>query len=88
MSDGLLPPCSQATSSILEEAVEPVGSQFSITDCVLNILVSHVVLDGPCILPVVGQLVSATMAQHVRMHRELDLGILPCPQSALAPRVV
>jgi hypothetical protein len=52
----------------------------------LNISVSQVVLDRPDIMAVIGKLNATPMTEHVRMDREGDAGLLPCPGHQLAHR--
>jgi hypothetical protein len=52
----------------------------------LDILVPHVVLDSPGIVPIVGQLLPAGMAQHVRVNRETDISLFTRPGDDLAHR--
>ena len=56
--------------------VEPRRAQFSVTHRVLNILVPKVGLQRPCVVAPVRQCEPPRMAQHVRMHAELELGLL------------
>ena len=44
---------------ILPKPLKPIRCQLSITNRMLNILVPHVVLDGPGVLSIVGKLVTA-----------------------------
>ena len=40
----------------------------------LDVLVSHVMLNGPGVLPIISQFVSSRMSEHVRVHREANFG--------------
>ena len=59
------------------KVVEPVGRHFGVPDRVLNVLVTEVVLQGPRVVAIVGELEPAVMANHVRVDREWHLGGLP-----------
>ena len=63
--------------SVPPKLFEAVGRQFSVPDRVLNVLVPEVMLQGPRVVAVVGQLEAAGMAKHVWMDREWHLGGLP-----------
>ena len=67
------PPSSSAPPKVLE----PVGRHFGVPDGVLNVPVPEVVLQGPRIVTVVGELEPTGMAKHVRVDREWHLGGLP-----------
>jgi hypothetical protein len=43
----------------------------------------HIVLDRPCVVPLVGELVPAGVSEHVRVNREPELGRLPYPGDQL-----
>src|SRR6516164_8671823 len=64
-------------SSVPPTIFEPVGRHFGIPDRVLNVLVPKVVLQGPRVVAVVGELKPAGMAKHVWVDREWHLGGLP-----------
>src|SRR6516162_2828288 len=59
------------------KVVEPVGRHFGVPDRVLNVLVTEVVLQGPRVVAIVGELEPAVMAKHVGVDREWHLGGLP-----------
>jgi hypothetical protein len=59
---------------ILPEIAEPARRQFGISNRVLNILVSEVLLNRAHVLAGIRQVEARCMAQHVRMYRELDTG--------------
>src|SRR6516165_6525338 len=63
--------------SIPPKVLEAVGRQFGVPDGVLDVLVSKVVLQGPRVVTIVGQLKPASMAKHVRVDGEWHLGGLP-----------
>ena len=77
---------SSSLYSILPEPIEPISRQFRIPDGMLDIPVSHVMLDRPGVMAIVGQLEAAPVTEHVRMDREGDSGLLPCPCHQLAHR--
>ena len=70
--------------SVLPKSIEPIRRQFRIADGMLNIPVSHVMLDGPSVVSVIGQLEATPMTKHVRMDREGDTGLLSSPRHQLA----
>src|SRR6516164_7278834 len=61
-------------SSVPPKILESVGRQFGVPDRVLNVLVPEVVLQGPRVVAIVGELEPAGMAKHVRVDREWHLG--------------
>src|SRR5215831_15542568 len=67
------------SSSVPPKVFESVGRHFGIPDRVLNVLVPKVVLQGPRVVAIVGELEPAGMAKHVRVDREWHLGGLPEP---------
>ena len=54
-------------ASVPQEVLEAIGRHFGIARGVLNVLVAEVVLQCPCVVAVVGELVAAGVAQHVLM---------------------
>src|SRR5262245_11544807 len=64
-------------SSVPPKVFEPVGRHFGIPDRVLNVLVPKVVLQGPRVVAIVGELEPTGMAKHVWVDREWHLGGLP-----------
>ena len=61
-------------SSVSPKILESVGRHFGVPDGVLNVLVPEVVLQGPRVVAIIGQLEPAGMAEHVRVDREWHLG--------------
>ena len=59
---------------VLPEVPEPGRVGLSVADGVLDVLVAQVLLDGPRVVAIVGQLVSGRVAEHVGMSREIE----PC----------
>src|SRR6516165_9760845 len=59
------------------KVLESVGRHFGVPDGVLYVLVPEVVLQGPGVMAIIGQLEPAGMAKHVRVDRERHLGGLP-----------
>src|SRR5262249_58143479 len=55
---------------------EAVGRHFGVPDRMLDVLVPEVVLQGPRVVAVVGELKTTGMAQHVWVDRERHLGSL------------
>ena len=64
-------------SSVPPKVLEPIGCHVGVPDRVLNVLVAEVVLKGPRVVAIVGQLEPARMAKHVRVDGEWQLGGLP-----------
>src|SRR6516165_1380560 len=64
-------------SSIPPKVLEPVGRHFGIPDRVLDVLVAEVVLQGPRVVAVIGQLEPTGMAKHVRVDREWHVSGFP-----------
>src|SRR5262252_3971439 len=64
-------------SSVPPKVLEPVWRHVGVSDRVLNVLVPEVVLQGPRVVAIVGQLKPAGMAKHVWVDREWHLGGLP-----------
>src|SRR6516164_4626025 len=61
-------------SSVPPKVLEPVGRHFGVPDGVLDVLVAEVVLQGPRVVAIVGQLEPTGVAKHVGMDREWHLG--------------
>ena len=61
-------------SSSSPKVPEPIGRHFGVSDRVLDVLVPKVVLQGPRVVAIIGQLEPAGMAEHVRVDREWHLG--------------
>jgi hypothetical protein len=57
--------------------LEPVGRHLGVSDRVLDVLAAEVVLQGPRVVAIVGELERAGVAEHVGMDREWHLGGLP-----------
>src|SRR5262249_32755902 len=66
-------------SSVPPKVLESVGRHFGVPDRVLDVLVAKVVLEGPRVVAVVGQLESTGMAKHVRVERERHVSGFPEP---------
>ena len=62
------------SESVAPEVVEATWRQLGVTHRVRNVLVPEVLLNAARVVTIVGQLVTASMAQHVRMHREWNIG--------------
>ena len=63
--------------SVPPKVLEPVGRHFGVPDRVLNVLVPEVVLKGPRVVAIIGQLEPAGMAEHVRVDREWHVSGFP-----------
>ena len=59
--------------SVPPKVLESHRGKLRITDRVLDVLVTQVVLDRTCIVPIVGQFITCSMTQHVSMDREWQL---------------
>src|SRR5215469_9993046 len=64
-------------SSVPPKILESVGRHFGVSDGVLNVVVPEVMLQGPGVMAIVGELEPTGMAKHVRVDREWHLGGLP-----------
>src|SRR5262245_41098299 len=69
--------CRPPSSSVPPKVLGPVGRQFGIPDRVLNVLMPKVVLQGPRVVAIVGELEATGVAKHVWVDREWRLGGLP-----------
>src|SRR6516165_2199744 len=65
------------SSSAPPKVLEAVGCHVGVPNGVLDVLVAEVVLQGPRVVPIIGQFEPAGMAKHVRVEREWPLGGLP-----------
>lgn len=65
--------------SVLPEILEPIRRHLGVSNRVHDIFMPQVVLEGPSIMPIVGQLVASGVPEHVRMDREPKLSRLPGP---------
>ena len=61
-------------SSVPPKVLESVGRHFGVPDRVLDVLVPEVVLQGPRVVTIIGQLEPTGMAKHVWVDREWHLG--------------
>ena len=68
-----------STTLIPPKVLEPVGRQFGVPDGVLDVLVPKVVLQGPRVVTIVGELEPAGVAKHVRVDREWHVSGFPEP---------
>jgi hypothetical protein len=64
---------------VLPKVLEPLRRQLGVSNGVLNVLVSQIVLKRARVLMVIGKLEPAGVAQHVRMDWEWHLGSLAEP---------
>jgi hypothetical protein len=62
-----------------EKLLEPMWCQGRIARRVLDVAVTEVRLDGTRIMVIVGELVTAGMAQHVGMRLDAEVGSNGCP---------
>src|SRR5262245_40707201 len=68
--DGDLAP----STSVPPKVLKPVERHFGVPDGVLDVLVPEVVLQGPRVVAIVGELEPTGMTKHVRVDREWHLG--------------
>jgi hypothetical protein len=61
------------------ELLEPIRGHFRVSDGMLDILVAKVMLQGSCIVAIVGELIATGVTQHVRVDAEWHLGSLTKP---------
>jgi hypothetical protein len=66
-------------ASVLPEILEPIRRHLGVSDCVHDIFVAHVVLKGSGVMPIIGQLVSSGVPEHVGVDREWKLCRFPGP---------
>src|SRR3954454_5038324 len=59
---------------VLPKILEPLRGQLGVPCGVLDVAMAQPLLNGSCVVPIVGQLKAASVAQHVRMDREGELG--------------
>src|SRR3954465_7596332 len=69
---------------VLPEILEPLRGQLGVPCGVLDVAMAQPLLNGSCVVPIVGQLKAASVAQHVRMDREGELGRHADPCQLLA----
>ena len=55
---------------VLPEILEPLRGQLGVPCRVLDVAMAQPFLNGSCVVPIVGQLKAASVAQHVRVHGE------------------
>src|SRR5262249_61753934 len=66
-------------SSVPPKLLESVGRHFGVSDGVLDVLVPEVMLQGPRVVAIVGQLEPTRMVKHVRVDREWHVSGFPEP---------
>src|SRR5690349_11215365 len=59
---------------VLPEILEPLRGQLGVARRVLDVAMAEPLLNGSRVVPIVGELKAAGVAQHVRMDREGELG--------------
>lgn len=69
-------PSAHSTDLIAPEVLEPLRGKLRVPHGVLNILVPHVCLDGPGIVPLRGKVVAGCMTKQMGMNREVEPGKL------------
>src|SRR5262249_34891116 len=71
---------SQSQASVASPKVlEPVRRHVGVPDRVLDVLVPEVVLQGPRVVAIIGQLEPTGVAKHVRVDREWHVSGFPEP---------
>src|SRR6516162_492489 len=65
------------SSSASPKVLETVGRHLGVPDGVLDVLVAEIVLQGPRVVAIVGELEPAGMAKHVRVDSEMASWRLP-----------
>src|SRR5262249_42684024 len=65
---------SSGARSIVPEILEPGRRQFGVAHRVLDVLVAEVGLERSRVDAAIGEMKPASMPEHVRVHREIDLG--------------
>ena len=65
--------------SVLPEIFELIRRHFGVSHRVHDILVTHVVLEGSSIMPVVGDLIAGGVSEHVRVDWKWEPCGLPGP---------
>ena len=83
-AESLPAPGARRPGSVRPEALEAVCSELGVSDGVLNVAVTEVVLKGPRVDALVRQLVSGRVPQHVRVYREAKRACLADPRERLA----
>jgi hypothetical protein len=66
-------------SLVAPEILEARWRELGIAHGVLDIFVPEIILDRSCVVTIACQLVAGSMAQHVSMDLEREVGFLPCP---------
>ena len=54
---------------VLPEAIEPVSSEFRVSNSVLNVFMPQVMLNSSRIVSIIGELIAGAMPQHVGVNR-------------------
>ena len=52
-------------ASVLPEILEPIRRHLGISNCVHDIFMAHIVLEGSGVMPIVGELVTSGVPEHV-----------------------
>ncbi len=68
---------------VLPESIEAARRELGISDCMLNVFVSQVMLDRPRIVTVIGELEPTGMAQHMWVDRKAQSCELAGPSDDL-----
>src|SRR5947208_3427425 len=76
---------SRRREDLAPEILEPVRRKLAVPDRVLNVLVTEIVLQGSGIVPVVCELESAAMPQHVRVNVEWHVATIADPAEQRIP---
>ena len=65
-------------NSVFPEILEAGNRELRVADSVLDVLVPEILLDGPGVVTIVSELISAGVAQHVRVNGEGEAGFTAC----------
>ena len=71
---------------LLPKILEPLRGQLGIPCRVLDVAMAKPLLDGSRVVPIVGELKAASVAQHVRVNKEGELGRHADARELLAER--
>src|SRR5580704_6327591 len=79
LTDPFIPGRPLGASLVPPKVLEPIWRHFSISHCVLDISVAHVVLEGSSVMSVIGELVAGGVPKHVGVDREWEFSCFSCP---------
>ena len=73
------PLCPQKRTLNPPKIFEAGRRKLGVSNCVLNVAVAQISLQRPCVVPLVGERVTAGVPEHVRVRFEAQFGLDPCP---------